>query len=220
MKARRTRILLSSALILLPVLAGLLLWNRLPDRMPTHFDFSGTPNGWSGKPFAVFGLPLFLLFIHLLCLYGTSRDPRRGNAGAVMNGLVFWIVPAVSLFVAGIMYPAAMGPGYEINITFFSLVFTGVLFLIVGNYLPKCRQNHVIGIRVPWTLKSEAVWNRTHRMAGPLWMLAGLLLLTDAFLRAAVPAVVIAALITAGVVPIVYAAYLYYGKGYGRREDC
>ena len=70
---------LTSVIILLPALAGVILWNRLPDRMPTHWNVSGEIDSWSSKPFAVFGLPLILLAAQWLCLLGTAADPKKEN---------------------------------------------------------------------------------------------------------------------------------------------
>ena len=77
MKAINKRTLvLTSVVILLPMLFGLALWNKLPEEVPTHFDFSGTPNGYSGRLFAVVGLPLFVLACHLFSAIVMRADPK------------------------------------------------------------------------------------------------------------------------------------------------
>jgi uncharacterized membrane protein len=88
----------------------------------------------------------------------------------------------------------------------------GVTFLYIGNYMPKCKQNFTLGIKLPWTLNSEANWNATHRLAGKVWMAAGVLFLLCIFLPK--PALMLALLIILPVmvlVPLVY-SYLYYKK--------
>ena len=70
-------LIISSILILLPIVFGVALWDRLPDPMPTHFDADGVPNDWSSKPFTVFGIPLFLLAMQWVCLLATGTDPDR-----------------------------------------------------------------------------------------------------------------------------------------------
>ncbi|MBQ9618465.1 MAG: SdpI family protein [Oscillibacter sp.] len=206
----KRNLLLTCACILLPVCAGVVLWGRLPERVATHFDFYGVPDGWSSKPFAVFGLPLFLLCVQLLCAFAVSHDPKAGNVGGKIRALVLWICPAVSLFTAAMIYPNALG--YSMNMTMFAMLLTGTLFVVVGNYLPKCRQNYTIGIKLPWTLADEDNWNRTHRMAGPLWVAGGFLVILDALLQFAGPYLFVGVLTLIAVAPVAYSAALYVAK--------
>ncbi len=206
----KRNLLLTSACILLPVCAGVVLWGRLPERVPTHFNFYGVPDGWSSKAFAVFGLPLFLLGLQLLCAFAMSHDPKAGNVGGKIRALVLWICPAVSLFAAAMIYPHALG--YSVNMTMFAMLLTGTLFVVLGNYLPKCRQNYTVGIKLPWTLADEDNWNRTHRMAGPLWVAGGFLVILDALLQFAGPYLFAGVLTLIAVAPIVYSAALYAAK--------
>ena len=206
----KRNLLLTCACILLPVCAGVVLWGRLPERVPTHFDFYGVPDGWSSKAFAVFGLPLFLLGIQLLCAFMVSHDPKSDNVGGKIRALVLWICPAVSLFAAAMIYPNALG--YSMNMTMFAMLLTGTLFVVIGNYLPKCRQNYTVGIKLPWTLVDEDNWNRTHRMAGPLWVAGGFLVILDALLQFAGPYLFAGVLTLIAVAPVVYSAALYVAK--------
>ena len=180
MKRNKGTLLLTSAVILLPILAGVLLWNRLPLRMATHWGLEGPANGWSGRGFTVFGLPLILLALHWLCVLITERDKGNRNQNRKVYGTVLWITPVTSVFICGIIYTAALER--ELKPELWTALFLGLLFLVIGNYMPKCRQNHTIGIKVKWTLESEPVWNATHRMAGKLWAAGGLMFLASVFL--------------------------------------
>ena len=175
LKRNKNYILLTALLTSAPMLAGLLLWNQLPDTIATHFDLNGVPNGWSSKPFTVFGLPLFLVALHLLCAFVTLADPRKKNIQEKLYRMVLWICPLCALIVCGSVYPYALGMAVDVSLV--GGLFVGVLFLVVGNYLPKCRQNYTMGIKLPWTLSDEENWNHTHRFAGWLWMAGGGLLL-------------------------------------------
>ena len=206
-KLPKKQLILTSLLTLFPILAGLLLWNRLPQQVPTHFNFEGAADGYSGKPFAVFGLPAFLLAVHLLCAAGVSLDPRGGNVSRKIAVLVLWICPAVSLFTEGMIYLNALGIPADNSL--FGMLLTGAVFVIVGNYLPKCRQNYTVGIKLPWTLADEENWNRTHRMAGPLWMAGGCILLLDAFLQIATMWVFLTVTVLLGTLPVLFSAVLY-----------
>ena len=96
---------------------------------------------------------------------------------------------------------------------FLAELFMGLLFIIVGNYLPKSRQNYTVGIRVPWTLADEENWNRTHRMAGFLWVLCGILLLVCALCRVRNPVLIFGLLFVITIIPIVYSYLLYKKSG-------
>ena len=96
-KMDKKTMILTSIVILIPLLIGMAFWNRLPDIMATHFGFDNEANGFSSKPFAVIGIPLILLGLHWLASMVTLRDPKVQNAGRRMQRLVLWIVPVVSV---------------------------------------------------------------------------------------------------------------------------
>ena len=181
-KISKTLFLISSVITLLPIFIGLLLWNRLPAQLPSHFGLSGEADAWIGKPFAVVVPYLILLAVHLLCIFLTHRDPGQEQQNRKLLGLVYWICPLCALFIAGLSYSAALGA--TLDVTSVTLLLPGILCVVIGNYLPKCRPNHTIGIRLPWTLADEENWIRTHRMSGPVFLAGGLLLVVCAFLPA------------------------------------
>ncbi|MBO4990657.1 MAG: SdpI family protein [Firmicutes bacterium] len=206
LRNNRGYILVTALVTALPILVGVILWNRLPDTIATHFDSNGAADGWSGKGFAVFGLPLLLVGIHLLCTVVTTLDPRRRNIQKKLFHLVLWICPAISVFVMSGIYLYALG--VPVDMTRLAGILVGLLFVIIGNYLPKCRQNYTIGIRIPWTLDDPENWNKTHRMAGWLWMGAGVVFLVLSLLGHMNFPVVVMLVLAVSAVPAVY-SYLY-----------
>ncbi len=207
LKDQKTKLILTSVIILIPILIGLLLWNQLPDQMVTHWDFNGVPNGWSSKPFAVVGLPLFLFAVHWVCIIGTKADPKAANHPLKIMTLVYWICPAVSVFCMGSVYAEALG--YKVSMNHVGSIFVGIVFIIIGNYLPKCQHNYTVGIKIPWTLNSEENWNRTHRFAGPLWVICGILFMILTFIG--YPTLSVVLIFIAAFIPMIY-SYLYYKK--------
>ena len=119
------------------------------------------------------------------------------------QGVVFWIAPAISLFGIGSTYASALGQTLPIDRL--ALLLLGIVFAIVGNYLPKCRQNYTIGIKLPWTLDDTENWNKTHRLAGFLWVIGGIVFLIGAFL----PGGAVLTLVTALVMVLVPTGYSY-----------
>ena len=201
-------LIITSIVILLPILAGVILWNQLPDPMPTHWNASGEVDGWSSKPFAVFGLPLILLAAQWLCMLGTAADPKKNNHPTKIVHLVLWIIPVISVVMHTFVYLIVLGYGVRMEVVMPILI--GLIFTIIGNYLPKCKQNYTIGIKIPWTLNNEENWNKTHRFAGWLWTVCGILLMLTGFFGGFwvfLPIVLAMVLI-----PILY-SYLLHRKG-------
>lgn len=215
MKDYKKTVILTTVITLLPILIGILLWNRLPDRIATHWGADGQPNGWSGKAFAVFGLPCVLAVIQLITAFVMLNDPKKKNIHKKALGIVLWIIPVLSFLVNGITYFTALGA--DINMTIVVCMLIGVLFIVLGNYMPKLRQNYTVGIRLPWTLNSEENWNRTHRLGGKALIIGGFLIILSGFFSflfgdtAAFTALIVIALSSA-VVPSVY-SYLLFRKG-------
>ena len=201
-------LLVTSIVLLLPVLAGVILWNQLPEEMPTHWSAVGEIDGWSSKPFAIFGLPLLMLVIHWVCVLGTSADPKKNNHSGKVLHLVFWIVPVLSVVLHTVTYAAALGK--EVRMELVMPVIIGLVLAIVGNYLPKCKQNYTIGIKIPWTLSSEKNWNRTHRFAGRLWVACGIVIILTGFFGGFWIFLGIALLMV--LAPLIY-SYILFRKG-------
>lgn len=205
LRQNKLKILLSSLITLIPMLMGCILWNRLPDTVATHFDTSNAANGWSSKPFAVFGIPVIMVGLHLLCLFLTSVDPKYKNIGKKPLGIVFWIIPTITLVMYSVIYGIALGIALDVG--FVCCLLIGVLFIVLGNVLPKARQNYTFGIKVPWTLNDTENWNRTHRLAGWCMVLAGIIITATSFWHN--PWVLIGVLAAAVVIPIIY-SYTYH----------
>ena len=152
-----------------------------------------------------------LLAAHWICvlLVFADRRNREGQSKKAV-GLLFWLMPVTSLLLAAIRMAVQQGEA-GIRITYLITCFAfGLLFLAVGNYMPKIRQNRTMGVRVKWTLASEANWNATHRFAGKVWVAAGLLCMISALLPGKTMMVAfIASIVLASVAPCVY-SYRYY----------
>lgn len=180
LKKNKLKVIISSIIILLPALYGLIVWNDLPDVMTTHWGADGKADGFGGKGFVVFGMPLILLLLHFVCLLFTLLDKKQKEQSPKALGMIFWIIPMISLLANGIVYRAAFGK--ELNLALFMPVLFGGMFLLMGNYFPKIKQNRTLGIKVNWTLNNEENWNRTHRFAGKVWVAGGFMMLFSIFL--------------------------------------
>lgn len=209
-KKYKKQLIFSSIVILLPIALGLLLWNQLPDSFAAHWGVDGQPDSRSGKAFGVFAPPLFLAAAQWLCVWITDRDNRKkGQHPKVMN-LIFWILPALSLLSSGIIYAAALGKTPDISTLM--PISLGLMFMFIGNYLPKCKQNTTIGIKVTWTLNNEENWNATHRFAGKIWVAGGVITMFSALLPEKIGfPIMFVSLMGAGAGSALF-SYLYYRR--------
>lgn len=201
-------LIITSIVILLPIIVGLILWDKLPDKVPAHWNIKNEVDGYVSKPFFVFGLPLILLAFHWLCVIITSLDPKQKNHPTKILHLVFWLIPAINLVLSVLTYSTALGLGMQIGIIL--PLFMGLFFLIIGNYLPKCKQNYTIGIKISWTLNSEENWNRTHRFAGWVWTVCGIIIMATSFLS--IWWIFFALILVMVIVPFIY-SFILYKKG-------
>ena len=208
LKKNKFKVILSAVIILLPMLFGIIMWNDLPNTITTHWGADGNADGFSGKAFAVFGLPCILLVLHFICLLFTLLDKKQKEQNPKALGMIFWIIPIISLWTNGIMYRAAFGK--EIDLQLFFPILLGIMFIFMGNYLPKIKQNRTLGIRLSWTLNNEENWNRTHRLGGKVWVVGGMILLFSVFLPLKAMVWIIVSVITAiAVIPLAYSYYVY-----------
>ena len=205
----RKMLIVTTLICLLPLLAGALVYSRLPEQVATHFDLQGNPDGWSSRAFAAFGLPGILLAVNLLLPFLLRADPKHKNMSGALVNITIWTVPVVSLLCSGLTLGRALG--YDLRIEMVLPVFMGILFILIGNYLPKTKQSYTMGIKLPWTLASEENWNRTHRLAGFLWVIGGAFFIVMSFIGWNFIAFLIPITLMV-LVPTVY-SYLLYRKG-------
>ena len=207
MKVNKKLLIVTTLLISLPILFGILKWNELPDMIATHWNVEGIPDGYSSKTFAVFVLPLILVAVHLLCTFGSKMDPKRENYSDKLFAIVLWICPILSNILGCVTYANALG--YEVNVPKIATILMGFAFVIIGNYMPKVKQNYTMGIKLPWTLNDETNWYKTHKLAGWVWMLSGIVTLICSLFN--FYAIILFVLLIAIFVPTIY-SYLLYRK--------
>lgn len=211
MKIKIDKLLIISTLIcLLPIILSLLVYDKLPDTMPIHWDIKGNPDGYSSKAFAALGLPLMMAGLNLITHFALNTDPKKANSSTVLKLIGKLTIPFLSVTIIPITIFA--GLGYEISIEKIVPAFAGLLFVIVGNYLPKSKQNYTVGIKLPWTLDSERNWNKTHRLAGYLWIIGGAVIFVNSFLKIYWTPVFVIIIASMVFIPAIY-SYILYRNG-------
>lgn len=202
-KINKFMLILTSIIILLPMAYGVMVWDRLPEQVAIHFDVNNVPNGWASRGVAVFGLPIFMLVIYLIAIIATENSKRRENIDDKMMAVLMWSIPAISVITSFLTYGYALGS--KVKIGFIVTAMLGVLFMVLGNYMPKCKTNGVVGIRIPSTFSSTENWNRTHRLAGFTFTIGGAALLVSAYFENWPILLIIILAMT--LIPIIYSIY-------------
>ena len=201
-------VLITCGVCLLPILLGIAVFDRLPAQIPIHWNLEGEIDNYASKEFFVFILPMLMSGLQLFCLFMLSKDPKYKNYSIKMFNLVIWIIPVMAVVLALITYAIVFG--YDIAINVVVPMLLGILFIILGNYLPKCHQNYTVGFRLPWTLDDEDNWNKTNRLAGYIMVFGGFLIVITSLFDMAHWAVMIF-IIAIVIIPSVY-SYLLYRK--------
>ena len=156
-----------------------------------------------------------LFFVVMQCVFVAIifYDNRNRQQSRKVIGMTIWIIPVITLLYNGIARLVNMGADIENLFMAFIYYGTGLLFMIIGNYLPKVKQNNTIGIRVIWTLQDEENWNATHRFSGKLWMASGILCMLCGLFEESMAALIlyIVSIMAAAIISILY-SYLFYKK--------
>ena len=207
MKINKKTFVLSLAVCLLPLVAGALLYAKLPERIPIHFNFAGEPDGYGGKAFALFAIPSLMTLLQAIFPFLLRADPKSANMSKALFLVAIWTVPTISVLCNAMSLGYALG--YDMNVSVVISTFVGLIFVVIGNYLPKTKQSYTMGIKLPWTLNSEENWNRTHRLAGFLWVFCGAAFILFSLLRLLNLYLFLVLLFAMILIPTAYSYYLY-----------
>jgi uncharacterized membrane protein len=172
----RTTTILVLAMITAATVAGLLLWNRLPDQMASHWNINDQVDGYMPKFWGVFLLPLITLGMFVLFLVVPSIDPLKANIAQFREPFNLFIVLIVGFMLYLYGLTLSWNLGYDnFRMSGAMLPAIGLLFVFIGFLMRQAKRNFFIGIRTPWTLSSDNVWNETHRVGAVLFMVSGAL---------------------------------------------
>lgn len=205
--------IISFVLIAIALIVGLVLYARLPDPMPSHWNAAGEIDGYMSKFWGIFLVPVITIVLVPLFLVIPNIDPLKANI-AKFRGVFNWFIVifvTYMLFVYALTLAAALG--IQFNMTVMLLPVVGLLFIGAGYMMGKARRNFFIGIRTPWTLSSETVWDETHKLGAKMFMLGGLVTIVSAFLGENGIWLMLVAMLAAAFVPIIYSYILW------RREN-
>jgi len=198
-------------LIVIQFAASFYFYPTLPESMPTHWNVYGNIDSYMPKQYAVWMFPLLGLLMLILFKIVPSFDPNKKKYQHFVTEwqILQTIFIAFFTYMQGITFYVAHNPSLIIMRPMF--IGLGILFILLGNYLSKIRQNYFIGIKVPWTLASEDNWNKTHRFASWTFVIAGIIVFIEAFFIWEATPIVFGSLMLGSFLPVLF-SYLLFKK--------
>lgn len=184
---------------------ALVNYSKLPDQLPAQFSITGKVNTyWSKNSLLVMSTVMGLVF-PLGMQFARNIDPKKDNYSRFVNAYKMIRLAIAVLFDGMLVLSVSYGLNQQLPAGKIGIAAVGLLFIVLGNYMPQIKDNYLIGIRTPWTLDSPEVWRKTHRLSGFLWVVGGLLIAMGAFMPKALSiGLIIAALFVTLAVPFIY----------------
>ena len=210
--------LLSYLFIIAAVGVAAFLYPGLPDPIPSHWNMHGEVDGYTSKLWGVTILPLSAILVFVVMRLIPVISPKGYRTESFANVLHIFQVTIVGFtsLVAILVLLEAKDINVYINKVIYGAL--GALFIVMGNYFGKIRKNFFLGVRTPWTLASDEVWARTHRLAGRLFVLLGVFMLAGIFVTLQ-PWLLIGMIVVIALVPVLYSYWLYRRvEGFGDKD--
>ena len=197
-------------LIVCAFLMTIVLYNKLPDLVPIHWNASGEIDGYGPKIFGAFMAPVIMVFTWTGMKYLPNIDPRKENYEKFENSYSIIVNLLITFFLVLHVVTLLAALGYAVSVDKIIPLIVGILFIVIGNYLPKSKSNYFYGIKTPWTLSSDVSRRKTHRLGGILFIVSGVIIILSSFIlkgNAKVAAVMIATFVSV-IVPLI-SSYIY-----------
>jgi uncharacterized membrane protein len=198
-------------LLLTPFCIAALLWDKLPERMPIHWNARGEVDGYAGRTFAALFVPMISIGMALLVGLLAFIDPKVRKADAEARANFQRVFKAIRLTLTGFMTAVGLaviciGAGYPLDMSRVIAIGLALLFGVLGNLMGKLRPNYFVGIRTPWTLESREVWIKTHRLTGRLMVAVAVVLVAAGLV---LPSAVMVWVAVSGPVLVLFVSVLY-----------
>jgi uncharacterized membrane protein len=162
-------------------LGAIAYYPKIPSVIPTHWNAAGEVDGYGGRG-TIFIMPIVLLVILILFLILPLMEVFRENMIAIYWYYYMFKI-LFSLFFAGLFVAMILSIlGYNINVSAVVIIMIGVLFISLGFILPKLKRNFMFGIRTGWTMSSDLVWSKTHKIGGVLFAIIGAIIIAAVFI--------------------------------------
>lgn len=185
-------LMITCAVCLLPILFGVIFYEKLPEIMPIHFNMNNEPNGFAKKDFALFGLPALMAVLQVFCCIITDINGEKKESKPKFVAIIQWIIPILSVVISVITIEIPLGSTVDVRRSV--LLVLGILFMMIGNYMPKMSYEQMQGKMHPMP-RDEKTYRKVVRMLGYTFVIFGLLFLISIAFTAIVSWVVIVLLV-------------------------
>ncbi len=209
MKIITKKEILPIVLIILAFVVGLLSYSSLPETIPSHWNAQGEIDAWSSRNFGVFFLPSITLGIYLLITLIPLIDPLKKNYSKFAIPYFWFRTLFILFFVLLYFYTLWAALETKLNINFFIIPAFSVLFTLIGIFLPKVKKNYFVGIKTPWTIHSEEVWDKTHQFGGKCFIVGGILAIFSLLFPQYFLSIFIAVILLTALTPIIYSYFIF-----------
>ncbi|MFA6089377.1 MAG: DUF1648 domain-containing protein [Candidatus Woesearchaeota archaeon] len=210
-KSTKISIVIIVILILLSFAIGIYSYQKLPDKVASHWDANGNVNGYMGKFWGIFLMPIISVFMVLLFLFLPTIDPMKNNVAKFRTYFDYFIVCIIAFFFYIYILTIVWNFGFIFDMLVMMIPALSILFFFIGILLEKSKRNWFIGIRTPWTLSSDKVWDKTHKLGAKLFKLCAIISLIGIFVPKYSIFIFIVPLLVVSVFLMVY-SYIVYKK--------
>ena len=195
-------LIITTLMCIVPIIFGAILYNQLPEQMAVHFGLNNEPNSFASKEFALFGIPLLMTVLQIICCISSDcMEQKKQNKKYIT--MYKWIIPIIGMVCYLTML--AYGAGIELEMRIIVCITLGIIFMIVGNYMPKTEINK---LQMHYVRKD--FWEKIKRPAGYFFVIIGLAFIISAFLNSIVSFILMIILIICAVLTTIYSLYLFY----------
>ncbi len=201
---KNKKIIFAIILCLFPIIYGSFFYNKLPEMLPTHFNFQGDIDKYSTKFSVIYIQPLILSIITLFMYIMTKLDPRKISTNNKALVISFFIFPLVSNLM--VVLSITKGFGYSYSVPKIVLLVISIIFILLGNYIPKVPKNYILGFKMPWTLEDEDNWIKTNKVGGICFIICGIMGIISIFTNMYIFFIGVVILV---VFPTIYSYYIY-----------
>ena len=197
-------LIITSLICLIPIIFGVILYDQLPEQMAVHFGVNNEPNSFAPKEFALFGIPLLMFILQVFCCISSDfMEEKKQNKKYIT--IYKWIIPIIEMVVYLTML--AYGAGIELDMRIIVCITLGIIFMIVGNYMPKTEIN-----KLQMYYVRKDFWEKIKRPAGYFFVIMGLAFIISAFLNSMVSLILLGIIIVTAILISIYSIYLFYKK--------
>ena len=195
-------LIITSLICLIPIIFGVILYDQLPEQMAVHFGVNNEPNSFAPKEFALFGIPLLMFILQVFCCISSDfMEEKKQNKKYIT--IYKWIIPIIEMVVYLTML--AYGAGIELDMRMIVCITLGIVFTLIGNYMPKTEPN-----KLQMNYIRADFWKKIKRPAGYFFVIIGLAFIISAFLNSIVSFILMIILIICAVLTTIYSLYLFY----------